>query len=226
LGYDVMAVAGFVANARLGISEVEATCGVRCCDGESILAGALVPALLGLRHQSPARTEPNGSGRARARPSPDTTKGGALHRGSRCLAPLALCALFAATHAARAETVTGTVQNEVGAGVFNVDIDFIDQCSGNNIFLAADRTAPDGTFSVVVPIGTYDIHCTPPDGNTAAAGELQDRTISGNIDLGITMLRAGRLVSGTVQTPSSGAAAGVDLKFVDEATGRRVYLTK
>lgn len=50
LGYNVVATAGFVANSRLGIAETEESCGVRCYDGASILAGALVPVLEELGH--------------------------------------------------------------------------------------------------------------------------------------------------------------------------------
>jgi hypothetical protein len=49
LGYDVIATAGIVANGRLGIQEVESACGIRCVNGEAILAGDLVPALRALR---------------------------------------------------------------------------------------------------------------------------------------------------------------------------------
>lgn len=69
-----------------------------------------------------------------------------------------------------AATLTGFVRNEAGTGLANVDLDFIDQCSGDNIFLSGDKTAADGSYSVVVPAGTYDIHYTPPAGSPVAAG--------------------------------------------------------
>lgn len=52
LGYNVVATAGIVANSRLGIAEVEASCAPPCLDGASILAGALVPALRALRDEN------------------------------------------------------------------------------------------------------------------------------------------------------------------------------
>lgn len=45
LGYNVVAVAGIVANGRLGIAEVEEATGLPCLSGEAVLAGALTPAL-------------------------------------------------------------------------------------------------------------------------------------------------------------------------------------
>jgi hypothetical protein len=45
LGYDVVAVAGLVANSRLGMAEVQASTGIACLNGEMILGGALKDAL-------------------------------------------------------------------------------------------------------------------------------------------------------------------------------------
>ena len=50
-GYPVLATAGIVANGALGIREVEKACGIRCFDGASIMAGALVPALRAVRER-------------------------------------------------------------------------------------------------------------------------------------------------------------------------------
>jgi 5-hydroxyisourate hydrolase-like protein (transthyretin family) len=144
----------------------------------------------------------------------------------KCVAILVLAVVIGAAHAAGAAILTGSVRNESGTGVFNVDIDLIDQCSGDNIFLAGDHTAADGTFSLVVPNGTYDLHFMPPSTSALVAADRQELVVAGDATLGITTLHPGALVSGTVQTPSHGAAAGVDLKFVSLATGERVFLTK
>src|SRR5262249_41828720 len=137
-----------------------------------------------------------------------------------------LCLGVATAGGANATTISGTVRNEMGAGLANVDLDFIDQCSGDNIFLANDKTAADGTYSIVVPNGTYDIHYTPPAGSTVCAAEHTDYIVNNNANPGVTTLHPGRLVSGTVKIPSQAAAVGVDLKFVDVVTGQHVYLTK
>ncbi|MFN7965578.1 MAG: IPT/TIG domain-containing protein [Acidobacteriota bacterium] len=138
---------------------------------------------------------------------------------------LVLLASLALT-AAHAATITGTVKNEAGAGLGNVDIDFIDLCTGDSVFIASDKTAADGSFSVVVANGTYDIHYTPPTGSVVAAGDRQDYVVSGNANLGITTLHPGRLVSGTVKNSSGVGVANVDLKWVDQATDHRVFMGK
>lgn len=145
-----------------------------------------------------------------------------LFRRSCALLLLALAGL----PAARAATLTGAVRNEAAVGLSNVDLDFIDVCTGDNIFLVGDKTAADGTFSVVVPAGLYDVHFTPPAGSVVYAADQQDVNVTVNASLGIITLHPGRLVSGAVRTPSSTPAAGVDLKFVNVATDERVYLSK
>jgi hypothetical protein len=65
LGYTVLGTAGMVANSPLGIAEVEASCGVKCYDGASILAGALLPALTTVTKKTPlvaATREDGGNG--------------------------------------------------------------------------------------------------------------------------------------------------------------------
>ncbi len=52
LGYPVIATAGIVANGALGIAEVEASCGIRCLSGETILAGGMVPLLRSVRERT------------------------------------------------------------------------------------------------------------------------------------------------------------------------------
>jgi hypothetical protein len=128
--------------------------------------------------------------------------------------------------AAGAVTLTGVVRNEAGVGIGNVDLDLLDLCSGDNVFLVGDKTAADGSFSLVVNPGTYDLHATPPAAATVCAGDLQDLTVTVNASLGVITLHPGARVSGTVRTASLSPAAGVDLKFVDRATDHRVFLTK
>lgn len=52
MGYSIIATAGIVANGLLGIAEVEASCGIRCLAGETILAGGMVPLLRAVRDRS------------------------------------------------------------------------------------------------------------------------------------------------------------------------------
>ena len=148
-----------------------------------------------------------------------------LRPGRSLLGLLALLSIGIAAPAI-AVTITGVVRDNLSVAVGNVDIDFIDACTGDNVFLAADRTAADGTFSISIAAGTYDIHFIPPTGSSLCSGDLQSVVVSANANLGTIALVQGRLVSGTVLTPSLGPASNVDLKFVNLATSSRRFLGK
>ncbi len=137
----------------------------------------------------------------------------------------ALSVLAAGVLAASALTLTGSVKNEAGQGLSNVDIDLIDLCTNQSVFLVNDKTAADGTYNVTVNPGTYDVRYTPPSGSTVAAWEAKDVAINANTNLGVTVLHPGRLVSGHVQNTSGAALSGVDLRFLDPLTGDKIYYT-
>jgi hypothetical protein len=120
------------------------------------------------------------------------------------------------------------VRTATGIAVANADIDVINSCTGVNLFLATDHSAADGTFQVTVTAaGTYDVHVVPPAGSTFAAADRQDVVITNaSVSLGTVTLATARLVSGTVKTPALAGAVNADLKFVNTATGDRVFLTK
>ena len=145
---------------------------------------------------------------------------------SRFLSALALGAALAMPSVAFAVTITGVVKTEGAVAIGNVDIDFIDLCSGANVFLASDHTAADGTFNITIAAGTYDIHFIPPAGSTVCAGDMQEVVVSANASLGTVTLHPGRLVSGTVLTPSLTPAANVDIKWLIAPTNQRVFLSK
>ncbi len=134
--------------------------------------------------------------------------------------------LLAALPAAAALTITGTVKNEAGTGLANVDIDLIDLCTGVNVFLVNDKTAFDGTFSVVVNPGTYDVRFTPPTGSTVASSEIGNYTIAANTNFGTIVLHPGFVVSGEVRDTSGVGISSVALRFTNLATGKRVYVSK
>ncbi len=147
----------------------------------------------------------------------------AVRLRSSCFMLLALLACPRGAEAAT-RTITGVVRNESGSGVANVDVDLIVFCSGQNVFLVNDKTLSNGTFSIVVNEGTYDVRFTPPSGGTLAASEIEDLVINQNLNLGVTTLHPGRLVSGAVRNGLGFGLAGVDLDFIDAATGRKIYL--
>src|SRR5438067_11878299 len=127
--------------------------------------------------------------REKGHPLPTSTPRGGLW--------LVLPALGFALLAAPASgvTLTGTVKSNTGTAVANVDIDAIDQCTGSNVFIATDHTAADGTFSIQLAAGTYDLHFIPPAGRTLVAGDRQEFVVTTNVSLGTVPLCPGHLLS-------------------------------
>ena len=136
---------------------------------------------------------------------------------------ICLASAIAGAHAANF-TVTGVVRNEAGQGVANADLDFIEFCTQQSIFLVNDKTLADGSYSITIAEGTYDVHYTPPTGSTLAAGEREDLAVHSNLNLGVTTLHPGIKVAGTVKNSSGSAVANVDLDFVNVSTDRKVFV--
>ena len=128
-------------------------------------------------------------------------------------------------HSARAATFTisGVVQDEAGSGVANVDVDLIEYCTRNNVFLVNDNTLSNGAYSIVVNEGTYDIHFTPPAG-TLAASEIKNVVIDSDINFGVTILPAGLVVAGVVRDESEIGVATADVVFFSSTTGNKIFV--
>ena len=180
------------------------------------------------RAVTPRRPGRGPGGRSASRSAPEE-KGSRMlvapRRGQVAALLTLVVGLGLATRASGAN-LTGVVHDNFGIGVANVNLDAIDQCTGASVFLSNDLTASDGSFSIALPNGTYDLHFNPPAGSTLAAGDLQAVVVTTNASLGTISLVQGRLVSGMVLTPTFSPAAGMGLKFIDAATEHRVFLTK
>lgn len=141
------------------------------------------------------------------------------------LSLLTLTCLIAASPLSAGAVLSGIVVDEPGSGVGNVDLDVIDQCTGENLFLVNDRTAADGTYAIVVPTGTHDVLYTPPAGSTLAGNAQRGIVVTGDVDLGTTVLHPGLVVSGVVVDTTGSGIGGVDLQFIDASTGDRIFVS-
>jgi len=92
---------------------------------------------------------------------------------------LMLVAVIQIAPAAWATVVSGQITNSVGAGIANVDLDFIDRDTDNSIPLTNDDTDFLGFFAVNVPTGNYDIRFKPPQGARYVGIELRGENVQG-----------------------------------------------
>ncbi len=124
------------------------------------------------------------------------TKHGTRHKVRRAARFLVSACLLLVPAVAVASQVTGTVQDPGALGVENVNVDFIDRATGQNIPIASgDTTNASGQFAVDVPNGSYDITYSPPLTAGLAGAEQLNVTISGDTTLPTVTLPLGYQVS-------------------------------
>ena len=78
-----------------------------------------------------------------------------------------------------ATVVSGQVTDDGGAGIANVDLDFIDRSTGESIALVNDDTDILGFYAVNVPVGDYDIRFKPVSGARLVGVELRGERVEG-----------------------------------------------
>ena len=128
----------------------------------------------------------------------------------------------------RADLLTGVVTDSTGAGVPNVNIDAVDAFSGNPVDVPINTTGANGSFSLQMPAGVYDVTFKPPSPPTTTHLPLLlgGQVVFGTTNLGNVALAPGVAVSGRVVGPSGQPVQGVDIDIVDESTGLKIVLTQ
>ena len=122
--------------------------------------------------------------------------------------------------------LSGMVSGQGAGAQANVDVDVRLSSTGSSVTLCGDNTAANGTYAVVVPLGTFDLSYTPPAGTPFCPVTIPSVLISGaktqNAVLplcgGVTnYCTAGTSASGcqaqlsSAGTPSASATSGFDV---------------
>ncbi len=79
------------------------------------------------------------------------------------------------------------VVDGLGNGIPGVDLDLFDAASGEEIIVAGDVTAADGTLTVTVLPGTYDLELDAPQGSSFGRYTQSGVTVTAGTNLSITM---------------------------------------
>ena len=98
--------------------------------------------------------------------------------------------LLIAVVGAQTQTITlsGTVSSAVGP-LAGAVVSGVDPISGSTV--GSDVTVGDGTYTLFLPPGTYDIHVTPPAGSGLGPAVAPGRAIYGNTNLDFVLIEAG-----------------------------------
>jgi hypothetical protein len=75
--------------------------------------------------------------------------------------------------------LTGVVKNVAGQVLAGVDVDVINSASGVGVPLCDDNTSASGSYSVVVPTGTFDVRFEPPYSLPYGSSTVPGQVITG-----------------------------------------------
>ncbi len=117
--------------------------------------------------------------------------------------------------------VSGIITQLGGAPVVNADLDFTNSSTGILQVTPGDNTDGTGFYSVVVPLGTYDVNVTPQAGDPFVPLDDFGVVISGATTLNYT-LESGLLISGTITNSLFNPIELVDIDIVDFTTGTKL----
>lgn len=111
-------------------------------------------------------------------------------------------------HLATGRTVSGLVTDGAGTPLPGVDLDFLVAATGEELYTDDDNADASGSFSVVVPSGTYDIVFSPVAGSGVGRLTLSGVTVGGNLSLGTQVLPTASAASALTVAPPSGSTGG------------------
>src|SRR4051794_10547685 len=101
-----------------------------------------------------------------------------MPRTSRALLGVVIAVLLLAIPAsASADSLSGHVKSSSGVAVSSATVELLNQSTGATV--ASGTTGLDGSYSVTVAAGTYDLRVTPPLGSPYATFNAAGRVISG-----------------------------------------------
>jgi len=125
--------------------------------------------------------------------------------------------------------VTGVVVGEFGNPIEEADLKFTDSLTGTLVQFSGEATAQDGSFSVLVTTGVFDIEfrqtaTTQPIGVYVPV-LLPEQVISADLAVGTIVLRDGYELSGTITDQVGLPLLGADIDVRDSSTGIEILLS-
>ncbi len=108
-----------------------------------------------------------------------------------CALLVAVVAMAASADAASGFTISGKVTSQgSGAGVANTEVVVTESGTSNEVALPT-TTASDGSYSVSVPAGAYDLTFTPPSGSELGSFVDRDEVVNGDRTVNVVLIPAG-----------------------------------
>jgi hypothetical protein len=118
--------------------------------------------------------------------------------------------------------ISGSVKDELGVGIPNVDLDVHEASTGRMIRTPYDNTINGGAFLIHVWPGVWNIDFEPPRSGPYADNVIYGLVVNHDLTLNIT-LKNGSVISGLLTDPLDHVVPNVDLDVDDVATGARLW---
>lgn len=115
-------------------------------------------------------------------------------------------------------SLSGRVENIVGVGIPDIDIDLVRVSTGSKLFLIGNRTDSTGSFVTAAPVGVHDVLISPPAGSRFVAKKID--AVSVNVDTvwSPIVLDSGIRVTVLVNDLFGAPIDGGDIDMIDELT--------
>jgi len=118
----------------------------------------------------------------------------------------------------------GIVIDIAGNGLADIEINLIDQITGNMLLSSDNQTDSLGFYDIDVPLGTYDLAFIPSIGEKIVALKMEEVTFSADTIWEDVVLDSGYLFSATVYDDMDGTPVGnVKFDFVSSDSGEEIF---
>jgi hypothetical protein len=124
-----------------------------------------------------------------------------------------LLALLAFASEASAFGITGTVSKAGGGAVWPCNIDIVNRQTGQPVVVTNDSTLANGTYSLTLPSGRYDLTFKPKVGTHTFQGFMQDVRVNSNVVTASIALPVGKYLTGRVVGTDNVGVPFTDLRF-------------
>ncbi|MBI3979332.1 MAG: carboxypeptidase regulatory-like domain-containing protein, partial [Chloroflexi bacterium] len=121
-------------------------------------------------------------------------------------------------------TVSGTVRDNGGAPVAGATVQVVDP--GTQQVVGAAVTGSNGSYTIAVPPGTYDVRVVPPAGSGFQTAVALGRSITGNTVLDFVLVPAGvATLSGTVRDRFGAGLPDQRIRLTPAGGGSELWAT-
>ncbi len=124
-----------------------------------------------------------------------------------------LISMLALASEASANGVSGKITKAGALPVWPCKINIVNRQTGQPVILNNDTTLTNGTYSLTLPDGRYDLTFVPKAGSHLFNGTALDQRVTGNIITLNLVLPSGQIVSGKIIDINGVGVATTDIRF-------------